>query len=604
MMEGLREKEREFEEQQQKEAEENLHAFITKESDKMWAALQTKNPEQLKIMKVTEETAKRLLSEGKDKLKEGLLKHYRKIWEGEGLIKPIQPKKSGFWSNFFCTLFMILFFVLMVMSKLNEEAWTLFGMGHTKEFVDFYEVLQVSPSASGKEIKSQYRKLAAMYHPDRNRDNPEARDMFLKLTEAGEVLGDAKKREMYDSSQGMGKFKNYINSKTTELTNANYDRLVLKSHQFWVVQVYDHDSNACISFQDTWEGLAKKYPYFRFGRIDQRHQQNLLPNLPFRPLEFPFVFIYQQDMPPEFIESRRGVDLVPQLTSTIKESLALKIKIIGVSEMVTLIKEGSSQTHVIYINRAGFEDISFLYQSGLHHEAVFMSTRADLYGLVNQWFTTNYPKLKLPKYIVIKPNSPDKPEFFQESFDKFSDILKSHAIPEISANNLNFFCRRPNLADVDPLDSICLLFAGESPKNQEILLSRASTELLSLGPTHPLHKKLTLARLSAQTQPHMHALLTFLAAKEETTPESAVFAYHPESSRILVIPDFKLSLQISGVEGLYEETLDAVNLRGHYSAELFEHVQNVDDLFNPEGFSYAKVGFLVLLVVVLRILVG
>ena len=387
----------------------------------------------------------------------------------------------------------------------------------------------------------------------------------------------------------MGKFKNYISSKTTELTHANYDRLVVKSHDFWIIQVYDHDSNACISFQDTWESLAKKYPYFRFGRIDQRHQQNLLPNLPFRPLEFPFVFIYQQDMPAEFIESRRGVDLVPRLTTTIKESLALKIKIIGVAELVELIKDGSSSTHVIYINRAGFEDISFLHQSGLHKEVIFMSTRADLYGLVNQWFQNNHPSIKLPKYVVIKPNSAGKPEYFHEGFDTFGTILKELAVPEISSDNLSFFCRKPNLSDSDPLDSLCLIFAGESPSVQKELLERASKEVAGLARSNLLHTKLSLARVTESSQLHVFALLSHLATKEETTVEQAAFAYHPESSRVLVIPDFKQSLQISGIEGLFEESLDAVNLRGHYSSQLFENIQSVEDLFLPEGFSYIKV---------------
>ena len=63
---------------------------------------------------------------------------------------------------------------------------------------DYYQLLGVSRNASDDEIKKSFRRLAMKYHPDRNRDNPEAEEQFKKIKEAHDVLSDPKKRSAYD----------------------------------------------------------------------------------------------------------------------------------------------------------------------------------------------------------------------------------------------------------------------------------------------------------------------------------------------------------------------------------------------------------------------
>lgn len=63
---------------------------------------------------------------------------------------------------------------------------------------DYYEVLGIQKNASEEEIKQAYRKLALKYHPDRNKNNPEAVEHFKEATEAYEILRDPKKRASYD----------------------------------------------------------------------------------------------------------------------------------------------------------------------------------------------------------------------------------------------------------------------------------------------------------------------------------------------------------------------------------------------------------------------
>lgn len=63
---------------------------------------------------------------------------------------------------------------------------------------DYYEVLDVSKTASAEEIKKAYRKKAIQYHPDKNPDNKEAEEKFKEAAEAYEVLSDENKRAQYD----------------------------------------------------------------------------------------------------------------------------------------------------------------------------------------------------------------------------------------------------------------------------------------------------------------------------------------------------------------------------------------------------------------------
>ena len=64
--------------------------------------------------------------------------------------------------------------------------------------MNYYRILGIFENADENEIKSKYRKLAMKYHPDRNPDDKKAEEMFKKISEAYEVLGDKKKRKEYD----------------------------------------------------------------------------------------------------------------------------------------------------------------------------------------------------------------------------------------------------------------------------------------------------------------------------------------------------------------------------------------------------------------------
>src|SRR5712692_5671300 len=66
------------------------------------------------------------------------------------------------------------------------------------DFKDYYSTLGVAKTATEKEMKQAYRKLARKHHPDVNPGDKSAESKFKEINEAYEVLGDPDKRRKYD----------------------------------------------------------------------------------------------------------------------------------------------------------------------------------------------------------------------------------------------------------------------------------------------------------------------------------------------------------------------------------------------------------------------
>lgn len=78
-------------------------------------------------------------------------------------------------------------------------------MSEPSEFVDYYDLLQISPGSEPEAIRRVYRLLAARFHPD----NPETGDLkvFLRLNDAYKVLMDPEARRTYDQQRSVQRGK-------------------------------------------------------------------------------------------------------------------------------------------------------------------------------------------------------------------------------------------------------------------------------------------------------------------------------------------------------------------------------------------------------------
>tara|TARA_B100000029_G_scaffold516458_1_gene629982 strand:+ start:3359 stop:4489 length:1131 start_codon:yes stop_codon:yes gene_type:complete len=129
---------------------------------------------------------------------------------------------------------------------------------------DFYEILEVSRTASDEEIKKSYRKLAMKYHPDKNKGNSKAEKKFKEISAAYEILKDPQKKAAYDQyghdafrqggmggAQGFGDFAGGFSDIFEEFFGGGFGGA---SRQRGPTRGSDLRYNMSVSLQDAFSG--------------------------------------------------------------------------------------------------------------------------------------------------------------------------------------------------------------------------------------------------------------------------------------------------------------------------------------------------------------
>nr|XP_045618759.1 dnaJ homolog subfamily C member 10-like isoform X1 [Procambarus clarkii] len=142
---------------------------------------------------------------------------------------------------------------------------------------DFYEMLGVTKNADLKEIRKGFKQKALKHHPDKNTDDPEAHEKFVRINRAYEVLKDEELRKKYDlhGEEGLDESRsgqqyhswNYYHDnfgiydddpEIITLNKADFEQSVSGSPDVWFINFYHPMCSHCHTLAPVWREVARE----------------------------------------------------------------------------------------------------------------------------------------------------------------------------------------------------------------------------------------------------------------------------------------------------------------------------------------------------------
>ncbi|XP_065560242.1 dnaJ homolog subfamily C member 10-like isoform X2 [Artemia franciscana] len=164
--------------------------------------------------------------------------------------------------------------------------------------VSYYDVLGIRRDSTDQEIRRAFKKLALMLHPDKNKNDPEAQDKFLKMKQAYEVLKDTDLRRKYDlyGEEGLDKRPSNNNyhswsyyeksfglydddEEVVVLTSADFFQSVTSSDDYWFVNFYSPGCSHCHTIAPIWREFAVRMDgVIRVGAVNCQEYWDICTN--------------------------------------------------------------------------------------------------------------------------------------------------------------------------------------------------------------------------------------------------------------------------------------------------------------------------------------
>ncbi|KAG7170078.1 DnaJ subfamily C member 10-like [Homarus americanus] len=160
---------------------------------------------------------------------------------------------------------------------------------------DFYGLLGVTKNANQKEIRKAFKEKALKHHPDKNTDDPEAHEKFVRINRAYEVLKDEELRKKYDlhGEEGLDESRswqqyhswNYYHDnfgiydddpEVITLNKADFEQSVSGSPDIWFINFYHPMCSHCHTLAPVWREVARELEGVRSRYSQEKTKEDLL----------------------------------------------------------------------------------------------------------------------------------------------------------------------------------------------------------------------------------------------------------------------------------------------------------------------------------------
>ena len=372
--------------------------------------------------------------------------------------------------NLFLVCIFILVF-LMIFFQYKYEYKESQGLNKLNEG-QYYTVLGLEEGSSLEEVRSAYKKLMRVWHPDKHLNCKSCKEKFNQITDAYENImknfEEGDKRTIFQNSPNILNFN-------------NYHRLVESSKDFWLIFVYnsrqiDYFTQRVVSVYNELNKQLKGT--IKFGIIDVSKEEQLLVFLPYK---FPLLpTIYSYDGRNEFCEIFQNIDNINEINlfNFIQASYSSSINLLNLNQINNFVnKEGKeiefdknnndmnknidlnlfviSSKHFIDLAAKDFqrryENEIIIYQNdlGTYDETLkkFSKNQKEnekyrVYASYNSYDNNNLiSNNKIKRVIVPIPIEIDYREKTTKEFIKIFEITKKLVVPKIHRSNFLSHCK-------------------------------------------------------------------------------------------------------------------------------------------------------------------
>ena len=362
----------------------------------------------------------------------------------------------------------LIFIFLMVFFQYKYEYKESQGLNKINEG-QYYTVLGLEEGSSMEEVRSAYKKLVRVWHPDKHLNCKSCKEKFNQITEAYEnimkLFEEGDKRSIFENSPII-------------LNLNNYQRLVESSKDFWLIFVYnsrlvDYFTHQTVGVYNEMNKQLKGT--IKFGVIDVSREEQLLHFLPYK---FPILpTLYTYDGRNELSEIYQNIDIINEISlfNFIQHNYSSKIKLLDIKQINNLVNDEGKEKefdnknndinknidlHLFIISSKHFIDlVAKDFQRRYENEIVISQNSLGTYDETLKQFIKNNKenekyrvfalynifnnnKNKLKRVIEPIPIEIDyREKSIKEEFLKIFEISKKLIMPKIHRSNYLSHCK-------------------------------------------------------------------------------------------------------------------------------------------------------------------